>query len=81
MSRLDAALEDAMASHRAGDLDAASAKYEAILAQNPRSFDALHLLGVITLQRGDSARAVELLTGAVAIHPNAYPAIHQLARA
>jgi protein O-GlcNAc transferase len=75
------ALEAAMARHRAGDLGGAASAYDAVLAREPANFDALHLRGTIALQTGDLARAVEWLTRAVAVHPDAYPAIVQLAAA
>jgi protein O-GlcNAc transferase len=74
-------LDDAMAYHRAGNLAAAAAGYDAVLAQDPANFDALHLLGLITLQSGDPDRAIILLQRAVDVQPEAYPAIHQLGAA
>ncbi|MDZ5649336.1 tetratricopeptide repeat protein [Nitrospirillum sp. BR 11828] len=52
------ALSAAVAHHGAGRLDEAEALYTAILAQVPNQVDALHLRGVLTLQRagGDASR-------------------------
>jgi tetratricopeptide (TPR) repeat protein len=77
--------------HNAGQLDAAARLYEKILTHNEKSADALHLLGVLSYQRGDSRRAVELIELAVAVQPNdpifhanlaeAYRTLGQLERA
>ena len=52
-------LNTALGYHQRGLLDQAARVYQAILAQNPDHADALHLLGVVALQRGHPARAVE----------------------
>jgi protein O-GlcNAc transferase len=49
----------AVAIHRKGDIDAAEALYRRILDSEPDNVEALHLLGVITLQRGDAAGSPE----------------------
>ena len=49
---LTARLQTGLNLHREGRLDEAQAIYEAILTQNPAHVDALHLIGVIALQRG-----------------------------
>ena len=54
-------LDKAMAYHRAGRLDAAQALYGLVLEAEPDHVDALHLLGTIAYQRGDDARALELI--------------------
>jgi len=74
-------LDDAMALHRAGQIAAAAAGYEDVLAQDPANFDALHFLGVILLQSGNAERAAQLLERALAVHPEAFPAVHQLGNA
>ena len=64
MSDLDPRIHAAIAQHRAGQLDQAAAIYAEILADNPASGAAMHLLGVIAHQRGDHARAlVPVCTG------------------
>ncbi|HEX3486493.1 MAG TPA: tetratricopeptide repeat protein [Micropepsaceae bacterium] len=60
-------LKDALALHESGQLDQAATLYRAMLADNPRNADALHLLGVIALQRKDAAIAVDLISRAVEI--------------
>ncbi|NQU57052.1 MAG: tetratricopeptide repeat protein [Rhodospirillales bacterium] len=62
-------LELAMAHHQAGRLPEAAAIYQQILQSDPNQPVALHLLGVIALQTGDSAGAVELITKAITIDP------------
>ena len=69
-SRLAALLPQAVAFHRAGRLPQAAAVCEQILAIEPRHFDALHLLGLITAQRGDPAAAVRLIDRAIEIDPH-----------
>ena len=51
------ALREAIAKHRAGDLDSAEHGYEEILRVAPRHFDATHMLGVVEMQRGRFGRA------------------------
>ncbi|HYM32018.1 MAG TPA: tetratricopeptide repeat protein [Candidatus Cybelea sp.] len=55
--------------HRAGRLDEAETLYKRALQQDPRSVDALHLLGVIALDRGRIAEAVKLISRAVELNP------------
>ena len=62
-------LQQAMALHRQGQLAPAQAIYQEILRRQPRHFDALHMLGVMAAQRGDAARAVELIAAAIAVDP------------
>ncbi len=52
-------LGEALAHHQAGDLDAAVALYGKILESDPACADALHLLGVAALQKGDPEKAAE----------------------
>lgn len=60
-------LNDAVALHQSGDADGARRIYEAILSQHPDHPDALHLLGVLLYQSGDSARAKVLIQKAIGI--------------
>ena len=62
-------LAEGAALHRAGRLDDAGARYARVLELRPGNADALHLAGVIALQRGDAARAAELIGRAVAANP------------
>jgi tetratricopeptide (TPR) repeat protein len=84
-------LETALALHQRGALDDAARAYQGVLADEPEQADALHLLGLVAHQRGDSARAVGLIHRAVALRPGAaayhanlaeaYRALGQLERA
>jgi tetratricopeptide (TPR) repeat protein len=55
--------------HRQGQFDLAAAHYRDIIERQPRSFDALHLLGLLTLQRGDATAALSLLKRAAKVNP------------
>jgi predicted O-linked N-acetylglucosamine transferase (SPINDLY family) len=66
----------AIAHHEAGRLDAAQAGYEEILRDDPRHVDGLHFLGFLAFQRGRHERAVELISGALALNA-AQPRAHQ----
>ena len=61
------ALDAALAHHQAGRLTEAEQAYRAILAQQPKQMDALHLLGVVCLQRGDFSNAITLIESAIRI--------------
>ena len=71
-------LKEAMDRHHAGDIGAAGVGYNEVLALDPTNFDALHLLGVIAMQRGDSQEAVRLIEAALQREPAAYTALHNL---
>ncbi len=73
--------------HMAGRLAEAEPIYRRILAADPRHADALHLLGVMALQRGHSAQAAEIIGQAIAIdggvatyHSNLGNALKELGR-
>ena len=53
-----------------GQIEQARRSCEQLLKLAPRHPDALHLLGIIALQRGDHAGAVEMLQRAVAVVPD-----------
>ena len=63
---MDSVFEQALASHRAGDLPAAEAAYRLILARDPVHVDALHLFGVLTHQLGRHQEALALIDRALA---------------
>ncbi len=58
-------LQQAFQHHTAGRIAEAGPLYQAVLNQEPRNIDALHLLGVVEYQSGRSARAVELIRTAM----------------
>ncbi len=66
----DKALNSAAAALSAGDVKRAARLLEAILKENPRQADALHLMGLAKFGLGDAGRAIEILERAVAIRPN-----------
>jgi predicted TPR repeat methyltransferase len=61
-------LQRAVPLHQQGKLDQAEALYQQVLQAEPEQFDALHLLGVLTRQRGDAATAVQLISRAIALN-------------
>ncbi len=71
-------LDAALAAQHAGRFAAAIALYESVIAQHPRMFDALHMLGVVHYQRGEFGRAHELLSSALALMPLHAGARHNL---
>jgi tetratricopeptide (TPR) repeat protein/SAM-dependent methyltransferase len=65
-ARIDGLYELAFRRHQAGQLSEAEALYRGILDADPRQLDCLHLLGMIALQSGRPAQAVELIGQAIA---------------
>jgi len=68
----------ALSEHRAGRLEQAWSQYHAVLQREPNHFDARHLLGVIAQQRGQPARAIELISAALKISPHSAAAHNNL---
>lgn len=67
--------EEAQAHHQAGRLAEAAARYEEVLAAKPRHGGALHMLGLIAFQTGDTQAALARLTQAVKADPDV-PSLH-----
>jgi len=67
--QLEQLLAVAINQHRAGHLAEAEGTYRQILAADPENPDSLHLLGIIAHQRGEHAKAVELIGRAIAGKP------------
>jgi protein O-GlcNAc transferase len=63
-------LKKALSHHHKGQLEEAAFLYREILAQNPENADALHLLGVIELQKKSPVGAMELFDRAIAVNSN-----------
>jgi predicted TPR repeat methyltransferase len=61
-------LQQAVELHQHGQLQSAQALYRQVLELDPRSFDALHLLGVIARQQGDAATSIDLISRAIAVN-------------
>ncbi|MFI4954557.1 MAG: tetratricopeptide repeat protein [Gammaproteobacteria bacterium] len=60
----------AVALHRAGNLDEAEKIYKKLLASHPKDAKAIALLGALQVQRGNSEEAIELLENAIILNPN-----------
>jgi tetratricopeptide (TPR) repeat protein len=75
-ARLAAALDY----HRRGDPAAARILYREVLEDQPRNFDALHLLGVATADLGDLDGGVVLVRRALCVEPRQPDANYSLAR-
>ena len=64
---------EAVELHRQGELDQAEGKYRQALEQEPNHPDALNLLGMILIDRGEPLAAAKLIARAVAISPRTAP--------
>ncbi|HVX91659.1 MAG TPA: tetratricopeptide repeat protein [Xanthobacteraceae bacterium] len=73
------AIGEAMALHRQGRLDEAERRYSGVLHDHPDDFDALHLLGVLKLQRGDPVEALRLIGAALEVRPRSADALSNYA--
>jgi tetratricopeptide (TPR) repeat protein len=65
------AISAALEHHSAGRLDEADKLYRQVLVREPSHPDALHLLGVIYGQRGQPQTAVDLISRALKVRPDA----------
>jgi tetratricopeptide (TPR) repeat protein len=63
------AVQQALDFHRQGNLPQAEKLYVDVLAVRPDYFEALHMLGLMKLQRGDAAGALRLMLGALQARP------------
>ncbi|MBS0511235.1 MAG: tetratricopeptide repeat protein [Proteobacteria bacterium] len=68
---LEEAVLRAQQAHRHGQLDLAERIYRAVLELDPQDVNALHFLGVLLHQRGDSGGGVALIERALALAPDA----------
>ena len=73
--------DEGLALHQAGQVAEARRAYEAVLARDPRHFDALHLLGVACVQSGEAERGAALIARAIAVSPDVAAAYVNLAMA
>lgn len=73
-----ARLDQAIALHQAGQTAKAIPLYERVLLSKPRSFDALHMLGVCWLQQGKLDKALPLLEAALRVNPGSAEAHNHL---
>jgi len=74
-------LTTAIEAHRRGDLAAAEGIYRQMLGAAPRSFDLLHLLGALRVQKGEVTAGIALLRQAIAVDPRQASAHANLAKA
>lgn len=58
-------------SYRMGDYQAAQRNYELILADNPRSYDAMYNLARVAAKQGDQQKAIDYVDQAVGLFPAA----------
>lgn len=68
----------ALARHKAGQLDAAEPLYRQALKQAPDFVDSLHMLGVLHAQRGQPGEAAELIGRALQLQPGEPTALNNL---
>jgi predicted O-linked N-acetylglucosamine transferase (SPINDLY family) len=62
------AIDNAIRYHQDGNIQQAEVLYRQIIQEDPDNADALHLLGLIAYQKGESRVAVELIEKAIAIN-------------
>jgi tetratricopeptide (TPR) repeat protein len=67
---MDADLQRGIALHQEGRLAEAQRVYEAVLAGAPQTVQALGLLGILAMQSGDAAAAIEWFSRWIAIDPD-----------
>jgi tetratricopeptide (TPR) repeat protein len=65
-------LERAFALHQRGRLGEAEAAYQQLLRQSPKNAGVLHLLGLLTVQKGQTARGIDLIRHAIDIDPKRF---------
>ena len=75
------ALDAAIAHHQAGRIAEADTLYRQILDVDPKNLDALHLLGVVSIQRGNPREAIDLISQSLAGNPENHHALSNLGEA
>jgi tetratricopeptide (TPR) repeat protein len=75
LSQSAGSIGQALTLHRAGRFDEAERIYDAILAIDPRDFEALHFSGVLKHQQGRSADALRLVAAALRARPGSADAL------
>jgi len=76
VSSIQQMLVQAFTFHQAGRLDQAAPLYREVLKNAPNHFDALHMLGVLSLQTGHTDEALRLIDTAIAVNPHDAVAIN-----
>ncbi len=74
-------LQSGLAEHRAGRLEAARAIYGKVLESRPQDPNALHLMGLLSVQTGNTAHGLSMLHHSVALTPGNPEFALNLARA
>jgi predicted TPR repeat methyltransferase len=72
------AVKHAVTLHRSGKLDEAERRYRSVLKQEPDHPDALHFLGLLLHQRGDTAAGTDLVRRATVAAPDYADAFNNL---
>jgi protein O-GlcNAc transferase len=70
-SEITQAVQRGLDFHRQGRLAEAERSYAWVLARQSDQFDALHLLGLVRMQQGDAAAALDLMSRALRVRPGA----------
>ncbi len=73
-----AQLAQAIEFHQSGNPTAAEQNYRAVLEADPQQPDALHFLGVLQFQRGETQQAIDLITRAIRVCPGYAAAYNNL---
>lgn len=68
---LQSLCNQALQAHHAGAFEDAKALYNKVILRDPKHFDALYLLGTLSLQTGDTEQGVSLIKRAVRVNPSA----------
>src|SRR5271170_7865167 len=71
VSTVEPSLAMAVRHHQAGRLADAQIIYREILSQQPNQPDVLHLLGALCAQNGQADSAIELISRAIRLKPDA----------
>ena len=79
--RLHDLIQEGLHLQRTNRLPEAAQRYERALQIDPRSFDALQLLGTLRFRAGDGQAGIRLLERALALQPDHAPTINNLGNA
>ena len=66
---MDNRINEAIARHQAGEIDAAESIYREVLADDPDSVDALHFLGMLAFLKGEQRQGMDLVHRALELNP------------
>ncbi len=75
IDEINAAFRDAQALHKAGDVQAAAARYEALRPKIPDQPELLYLLGAAYVHLEQPSKAVPLLERSLTLRPDYVPAV------